>query len=74
MMTMFFSDTQATDYATARQADTDRYARYFHNMLDRGSYFAPSQFECGFVSTAHTDDDIDATVEAARAAMGALDG
>ena len=74
MMTMFFSDTQATDYATARHADTDRYARYFHNMLDRGSYFAPSQFECGFVSTAHTNDDIDATVEAARAAMGALDG
>ena len=72
MMTMFFSDRPASDYATARTADTARYARYFHLMLDRGAYFAPSQFECGFVSTAHSDDDIDATIDAAASAFAAL--
>ncbi len=72
MMTMFFSDATATDYTSARRADTARYARYFHHMLDQGFAFAPSQFECGFVSTAHTDADIDATVAAARVAFDAL--
>ncbi len=65
MMTMFFSDAPATDYASARKADTSRYASYFHLMLEHGCYFAPSQFECGFVSTAHNDADLDATIAAA---------
>ncbi|CAN5617695.1 glutamate-1-semialdehyde 2,1-aminomutase [soil metagenome] len=69
MMTMFFSDRPATDYATARAADTDRYASYFHAMLDRGIAFAPSQFECGFLSTSHTRADLDATVAAAAEAL-----
>ncbi|HEY7985099.1 MAG TPA: glutamate-1-semialdehyde 2,1-aminomutase, partial [Ktedonobacterales bacterium] len=55
-----------TDYATARQwADTERYARFFHAMLERGVYLAPSQFEAGFFSTAHSPTDISTTLAAA---------
>ncbi len=72
MMTMFFSEQPATDYASAKEADTRRYADYFHAMLSQGVYFAPSQFECGFVSTAHSDDDLDATVSIAREAFMAM--
>jgi glutamate-1-semialdehyde 2,1-aminomutase len=54
-----------TDYATAKEhADAARYARFFHAMLERGVYFAPSQFEAGFVSSAHDDAMIDATLQA----------
>jgi glutamate-1-semialdehyde 2,1-aminomutase len=66
MMTWFFSDSPVTDYDTAKLSDTKRFARFFHAMLDRGIYLPPSQFEALFVSTAHTDDDIDRTREAAR--------
>jgi glutamate-1-semialdehyde 2,1-aminomutase len=56
------------DYDSARQhADTERYARFFHAMLERGVYFAPSQFEAGFVSAAHDDEHIQATLEAVAA-------
>jgi glutamate-1-semialdehyde 2,1-aminomutase len=59
-----------SNYATARQfAATDRYARIFHALLDRGIYLAPSQFEAGFVSTAHSAEDIRATVAAAASAF-----
>jgi glutamate-1-semialdehyde 2,1-aminomutase len=55
------------DYASAKQhADTERYARFFHAMLEQGVYFAPSQFEAGFMSSAHTIDDIQATLSAAK--------
>ena len=50
-------------------SDTARFARWFQAMLARGVYLAPSQFETGFLSTAHTDADIDRTLEAARDAM-----
>jgi glutamate-1-semialdehyde 2,1-aminomutase len=69
MMTMFFSDAPAVDYDSARHADTARYGRYFHAMLDLGIYCAPSQFECAFISTAHSGADIDATIEAAERAL-----
>ena len=66
-------DAAITDYATARQyADTQRYARFFHAMLDQGAYFAPSQFEAAFVSSAHTDADIADTISKAAAAMAVL--
>ncbi|HKW23151.1 MAG TPA: glutamate-1-semialdehyde 2,1-aminomutase [Ktedonobacterales bacterium] len=62
-----------TDYATARQyADTQRYAQFFHAMLDQGVYFAPSQFEAAFMSSAHTDADITNTISKAAAVMGKL--
>jgi glutamate-1-semialdehyde 2,1-aminomutase len=61
------------DYDSAKAlADTERFARYFHAMLERGFYFAPSQFEAGFMSSAHSATDVEATIEAARAAMGSL--
>ncbi len=61
------------DYATAKQyADTERYGRFFHAMLEKGFYFAPSQFEAGFMSAAHTEKQIDATLEAAREVFGQL--
>ena len=65
MMTAFFSETRPTDYTTALSADREQYGRYFRAMLDGGVYLAPSQFEAGFVSTAHTEADIDQTVELA---------
>jgi glutamate-1-semialdehyde 2,1-aminomutase len=69
MLTAFFCAAPVTDYATAKRADTARYARYFHAMLARGVYLAPSQFEAAFVSLAHTEADIDVTVKAAAEAL-----
>jgi len=71
MLTGFFCSGPVYDYVTAKRADTRRYAEYFRAMLERGVYLAPSQFEAGFVSLAHTEADIDATVEAAAAAFRA---
>ena len=65
LMGGFFTDGRVIDYATAKKSDTARYAKFFHKMLERGSYFAPSQFEAAFVSTVHTPADIDQTLEAA---------
>ena len=69
MLTGFFCDDPVTDYDSAKRSDTKRYARYFHGMLERGVFLAPSQFEAAFVSLAHTDADI---ASAARAASEAL--
>ncbi|NDJ61411.1 MAG: glutamate-1-semialdehyde 2,1-aminomutase [Chloroflexi bacterium] len=61
------------DYASAKEhAHTERYASYFHQMLDAGVYFAPSQFEAGFVSSAHDDTIIQQTLDAAERVMAAL--
>jgi glutamate-1-semialdehyde 2,1-aminomutase len=60
------AESAITDYASAKQyADTDRYARFFHAMLEQGVYFAPSQFEAGFMSSAHTPEDVQTTLSAA---------
>jgi len=69
MFTIFFSDEPVRNYKSALAADTKRYAAFFHAILDRGVYLAPSQFEAGFVSAAHTDEDIAKTVEAAAEAF-----
>lgn len=69
MFGLFFTDKNVKDYDTALTADTKLYSRYFHGMLRRGVYLAPSQFEAGFMSTAHTEADIDATVAAAFESM-----
>jgi glutamate-1-semialdehyde 2,1-aminomutase len=69
MFTGFFSASEVTDYVSAKRSDTHAYARFFHAMLDQGVYLAPSQFEAGFVSLAHTDADIDATLNAAKPAF-----
>jgi glutamate-1-semialdehyde 2,1-aminomutase len=65
MLTLFFSAQRVTDWDTASQSDTKRYAKYFWGLLDRGIYMPCSQYEALFVSTAHTEVDIDATVAAA---------
>ena len=69
MSTLFFLPDRVVDYRTARSADTRAFGLYFREMLERGIYHAPSQFEATFVSTAHTDIDIDRTIEASRAAL-----
>jgi glutamate-1-semialdehyde 2,1-aminomutase len=63
--TIFFTDQPVYDYAGAKRSDTKRYARFFREMLDRGIFLAPSQFEAAFVSAAHTTEDIDRTIAAA---------
>ena len=72
MLTAFFSDGPVTDYASARRADTARYARFFHGMLERGVYLAPSQFEAAFVSLAHSEQDLETAAQACREAMEGL--
>jgi glutamate-1-semialdehyde 2,1-aminomutase len=72
MFTIFFAEDVVTDYETATKADTELYARFFHHMLSQGVYLPPSQFEAAFVSAAHTDGDIQATIDAANKAFGSL--
>jgi glutamate-1-semialdehyde 2,1-aminomutase len=71
MLTGFFAPGPVTDYASARRSDTARYGRYFHAMLERGVYLAPSQFEAAFVSLAHSEADIDQAARAAEEALAA---
>ena len=66
MWGLHFSDTPVTDYAGASQVDSDAYRKFFHNMLSSGIYLAPSPYETSFLSTAHSDQDIDNTLTAAR--------
>jgi glutamate-1-semialdehyde 2,1-aminomutase len=72
MFGMFFNDEAVIDWTTAARSDTDRFARYFNAMLEQGVYVAPSQFEAGFISTAHGAKEIDATIEAARNVLATL--
>ena len=74
MLTVFFSEEPTFDAASARKADTSRFARFFHAMLERGVYLPPSQFESAFVSVAHSEEDVDVTIAAAREAFAALNG
>jgi glutamate-1-semialdehyde 2,1-aminomutase len=72
LLTMFFTDGEVFDFESASRSDTRRYARFHAEMLARGVFLPPSQFEALFVSGAHTDADIEATVKAARKALGAV--
>ena len=72
MFGMFFSADKVDTYAGALACDTAAFNRFFHEMLDRGVFLAPSAFEAGFVSSAHDDAVIAQTIEAARAAFHAL--
>jgi len=71
MFGLFFADEPVTDWETAKRADTSRFAAFHAAMLEGGVYLAPSQFEAGFLSTRHADDEIDATIRAAEAAVAA---
>ena len=72
MACLFFSEDAVHNYDDATKSDTDRYAKFFWGMLDAGMYFAPSQFEACFMSLAHTVEDIDRTLEAARGVFAEL--
>jgi glutamate-1-semialdehyde 2,1-aminomutase len=66
MFTWFFTPGPVTDWVSASRSDTEAFARFFRGLLDNGVYLPPSQFEAAFVSTAHTDEDIQQTVNAAK--------
>jgi glutamate-1-semialdehyde 2,1-aminomutase len=72
MMTAFFNPGPVTDYSSAKKSDSGMFAGFFQELLERGVYFPPSQFESLFVSTAHTEDDIDLTIRAAGEALRAI--
>ena len=72
MLTGFFTPGPVDTLAQVEQADTAAYGRWFHALLERGVYIAPSQFEAGFVSLAHTEADIDRTLEIAADALAAV--
>ncbi|MBO0720072.1 MAG: glutamate-1-semialdehyde 2,1-aminomutase [Blastocatellia bacterium] len=72
MFTAFFTKDAVTDWTSANRSDRDRYARFFHAMLAEGVYLAPSQFEAGFVSAAHSDETIERTIAASRKALAAV--
>jgi glutamate-1-semialdehyde 2,1-aminomutase len=72
MFCTFFQEGPVLNFEDAKRSDTDRYGKFFHAMLERGVALAPSQFEVGFLSSAHTEADIEATVRAAREAFATL--
>jgi glutamate-1-semialdehyde 2,1-aminomutase len=69
MMTLFFTEPQVKDFADATRSDTKRHAAFCLEMLQRGVYLAPSQFEALFISAAHADEDVERTLEAGRASL-----
>jgi glutamate-1-semialdehyde 2,1-aminomutase len=69
MFTTFFTDQPVTNWSTAKTCDTQRFGIFFRAMLEQGVYLAPSQFEAGFMSLAHGEEEINATIEAARKAF-----
>src|SRR3984957_13117747 len=69
LSTVFFTPGPVRNYADAKRSDTKRYAKFFREMLDRGIFLAPSQFEAAFVSAAHTSQDIDRTLAAAHESL-----
>jgi len=72
MLCSFFTGESVVDYDSAKRSDTQRYAKFFRGMLEQGVYFAPSQFEAAFLSTAHSDADIKKTVAAAQSVFKTL--
>ena len=74
MFTLFFNSEPVTSYDVSARNDTERFAAYHRGMLDHGIYLPCSQFEANFVSAAHTDEDIDATLTAARAVLSDIAG
>ncbi len=71
MLTVFFSATPVFDAASARKASAKRFGVFFHTLLENGVYFPPSQFEAAFISTAHSEADLELTLRAAKAGFAA---
>jgi len=74
MMSLFFTDREVTDFASATSCDLEAFKNYFHSMLEQGMYLAPSAFEASFLSAAHTEQDIKNTLEAAYNSLHRLPG
>ena len=72
MLGMFFTDRPVNDFDDAKTCDLDQFACYYQGMLAEGIYLAPSQFEAGFVSLAHSEEAIDRTIAAASRVLGRL--
>ncbi len=72
MFCIYFCNRPVFNLADAKKSDTKKFAKFFHGMLDHGIYLAPSQFEAGFISTAHTQENIEATLRAASDALKSL--
>jgi glutamate-1-semialdehyde 2,1-aminomutase len=72
MFCLFFTGDPVVDLASAKRSDLEKFSRFFNACLDRGVYFAPSQFETGFLSTAHTTEDVDRTAAIVREAFQTL--
>jgi len=73
MFGMFFTDCSVSSFDDAKTCNLDRFTAYYQGMLNKGVYLAPSQFEAGFVSTAHSQKDIEDTIAAAEAVLGTLE-
>ena len=69
MFTLFFTPIPVVDYVSAKSSNTRLYGRYFNEMLQRGIYLAPSQFEAAFLSATHSKEDIDKTIAAASESL-----
>jgi len=72
LLTLFFGEQPVRNYNDAKKSDTKKFGRFFQEMLERGIFLPPSQYEALFVSAAHTDADIDRTIAAARESLAAL--
>ena len=69
MVTLFFTAGPVTDYASAKTSDTARFGSFFRKMRERGVFLPPAQYEAMFVSLAHTEEDVDAVIAAAKASL-----
>jgi len=74
MFTWFFQNGPVTDWDTASKSNTEAFGKFFREMLDRGVYLPPSQYEAMFLGATHTEEDMQRTVEAAKLAFGAMRG
>ncbi|MGI8905995.1 MAG: glutamate-1-semialdehyde 2,1-aminomutase [Candidatus Sumerlaeaceae bacterium] len=72
LLTAFFSDQPVTNYRDAKRCDISAFRYFFHSLLDQGIYLAPSQYECVFVSAAHTSAHVESTLEACRKALAQI--
>jgi len=72
MFGFFFAEGPVYNFADAKKSDTEKFGRFFRGMLEEGVYFAPSQFEAGFTSLAHTPEDIQLTIAAAERVLSRI--
>jgi len=72
MFCLFFTSAPVWDLASAQKSDRQAFARFFHGCLEQGIYFAPSQFETGFISVAHTEQDLATTAKVAAKVLASI--